>query len=917
MPTQVLKFRLVPLLLFIAVMASTSTDANAGAVIKYDEAVYYGNNENQVGTALELSDGRIYVAGTESGANDKAIGLAYSMPPKGSPLMDIRWQTGPGTVSSEAFTDVTAADGALYYAGRSASSKTKLAVPALVKYSADNAKTPLWVANPEMPVGSKDGAFLDVMAVNENGSIALYAAGFVANGDSNHTAILAKFDTAGKMLWSKNLSDSSPQNRGSAMSLATLGGDIYVAGHTGAGKKKTDFDKITPDLTLWKFNALGDQAWMKKDDSVSLLFSEGDLKGTQAHLIADGKALYLAVGQKSSSNADVRLMKYNAAGEVLWSVKWDGKTDKSKTTSAFPSALVMGKDRLFVAGWAESGDGDDDKDKNEDIFVLEVDADYGLVQGATAMGEPNRHERVLDMKFDGKVLYLAGSRSAPPVKGKPGDIDLMLLPCSIQAPRVMKIDIEPDVEKKNSKKDMMAVAIYSAKDFNAPTSVVYKTLTFGRTGLEPSWNSCGMKDVDQDGMLDLLCYFEKQFKMGKEKKDIFLPGDTEGILRGSSNTDEPLEGRGLLSKGTVPPPPPPAPTPTPPPAPEPPPVIVTPPPAPEPPPAPAPVPPPAPAPAPQPEPEAPPVLVIPPPAPEPAPLPEPEPLPAPLPEPLPTPAPAPDNSSAPPPPPEPPPASIPPPALVLPTPPPAPAPTSTQPPSSTLPPPPQPTVAPKPAPAPVPSPSTTSTSNTSSASDLPAGVGIASNQTVPSSESTTNTISIGAAPGPLAPATYIPPSGFKPAPATTVTAPKPSGLAPSERVQQATANRVLVASENRDTDSGPLVSDAPSSSDMDRGVADDGKPGEGLARAYSDSGAKAFKQGKFKEAVSQLKEAVRLDPKSLMARKFLGAALLETGKLADARKELTEAMKLGPKDEAERKELESLLTKLDELEKKA
>ena len=73
------------------------------------------------------------------------------------------------------------------------------------------------------------------------------------------------------------------------------------------------------------------------------------------------------------------------------------------------------------------------------------------------------------------------------------------------------------------------VAIISTSTFNAVTSVVTSSLTFGRTGKEQSLAFCntGGEDVNGDGLLDLVCHFETQ-------STGFQSGDTLGILMGKT-----------------------------------------------------------------------------------------------------------------------------------------------------------------------------------------------------------------------------------------------------------------------------------------------------------------------------------------------------------------------------------------------
>lgn len=85
------------------------------------------------------------------------------------------------------------------------------------------------------------------------------------------------------------------------------------------------------------------------------------------------------------------------------------------------------------------------------------------------------------------------------------------------------------------------VAILSTAAFDAPGEVDRASLTFGRTGDEPSLAFCSgsPEDVDGDGLLDLVCHFDTQVSG-------FQAGDTRGILKGRT-----LSERGVTGSDTV------------------------------------------------------------------------------------------------------------------------------------------------------------------------------------------------------------------------------------------------------------------------------------------------------------------------------------------------------------------------------
>jgi len=87
-------------------------------------------------------------------------------------------------------------------------------------------------------------------------------------------------------------------------------------------------------------------------------------------------------------------------------------------------------------------------------------------------------------------------------------------------------------------KGKVPVAILSTAGFDAPAAVAVASLTFGRTGNEPSLAFCNTagEDVNSDGLNDLVCHFYTQ-------KTGFDAGSTEGIIKGKTMDGVPLEGQ--------------------------------------------------------------------------------------------------------------------------------------------------------------------------------------------------------------------------------------------------------------------------------------------------------------------------------------------------------------------------------------
>lgn len=125
-----------------------------------------------------------------------------------------------------------------------------------------------------------------------------------------------------------------------------------------------------------------------------------------------------------------------------------------------------------------------------------------------------------------------------------GDYSLVISGVS-PSMKQMNIDVKPgsddDWAPINPKsRGKIPVALLSSSSFDA-MAVDISTLTFGATGDEDSLSHCNKtgKDVNGDGMLDMLCHFYNQ-------KANFSKDSIEGTLRGRTSKGTVFEGSGVL-----------------------------------------------------------------------------------------------------------------------------------------------------------------------------------------------------------------------------------------------------------------------------------------------------------------------------------------------------------------------------------
>jgi hypothetical protein len=114
----------------------------------------------------------------------------------------------------------------------------------------------------------------------------------------------------------------------------------------------------------------------------------------------------------------------------------------------------------------------------------------------------------------------------------------------VVATQIVGIDIKPGSQTNPislQSRGVIPVAILSSPNLDAPGLVDRASLTFGRSGDEPSLASCEEEgeDVNADGLPDLLCLF-------RTRKTGLLRGDTQGILKGNL-----LDARELIGADSV------------------------------------------------------------------------------------------------------------------------------------------------------------------------------------------------------------------------------------------------------------------------------------------------------------------------------------------------------------------------------
>jgi hypothetical protein len=330
--------------------------ANAAEETKpeFKETIYFGGS----GAHGTISQGMGFATDGESlylsvPGGDQTFGMKCTLPPGPTPAWSLRWPSVPNLQGSHPLYGVAVTEEGVYFAGEArANEASRYGVWAtrsvLVKYPLSGPTGPetggaLWVSRPFFFPSYNGGEGLrDILAVKEGGSTFLYATGMAEAVPNSVTAILAKFDTKGTLLWWKALVEPPSRQSTYGLRLATLNGAIYVV-----GAMITDWGDWRAHIksTLWKVDPSGNVIWMRTASPSILSILEGE------DVVGLGDHLYVAATLRSGADGkpDVLLMKYDENGNLLWSKEWGSLKEE------IARGIAASGNRLYVVGEGRRG----------------------------------------------------------------------------------------------------------------------------------------------------------------------------------------------------------------------------------------------------------------------------------------------------------------------------------------------------------------------------------------------------------------------------------------------------------------------------------------------------------------------------------------------------------------------------------
>lgn len=293
-------------LIFLAILFLVSANAIAQSVDTAWVRRYNGpGNGNDWGVALGLDGkGNLYVSGESEGAGTSSDYVTIKYNPSGDTLW-VRRYNGPANSVDKAYALVVDVSGNVYVTGESEDKETKSDY-ATIKY--DPSGEVLWTKRYDGGGKGLDKAY--ALTLDQRGNV--YATGESEGKGTGPDYVTIKYNGDGDTLWIRRYAGSG-NSVDKAYALAVdSSGNVYVTGQSGSG--------AGADYATIKYDASGDQLWVKRDNGV------GNAMDKAYALGLDAKENVYVTGFSfgNGTDKDYVTIKYNSRGDTLWVKRYNG-----------------------------------------------------------------------------------------------------------------------------------------------------------------------------------------------------------------------------------------------------------------------------------------------------------------------------------------------------------------------------------------------------------------------------------------------------------------------------------------------------------------------------------------------------------------------------------------------------------------
>ncbi len=288
-------------------------------VVRYDGP---GKGSDVVFDMTLDASGNVYVTGEADGGDSRRDYTTIKYDRNGNTLWVAAYD-GPGNYHDSARAIALDAAGNVYVTGYCYSDNITREDYATVKY--DAAGNQLWVARYIGPAGPPYSAYdaAEGIAVDASGHV--YVTGYSDGGSTGYDYVTIEYDAQGNEQWVAR-HNGTANNRDYAQAIAVnASGQVYVTGYSQ--------NLLTgQDYTTVKYDSSGKQLWAATFDGGACYNDRArDLK-----LDRKGNVYVTGFRYGYRSQYDYATVKYDAAGNELWVMTYDGPSESQGGTPAAP-----------------------------------------------------------------------------------------------------------------------------------------------------------------------------------------------------------------------------------------------------------------------------------------------------------------------------------------------------------------------------------------------------------------------------------------------------------------------------------------------------------------------------------------------------------------------------------------------------
>jgi hypothetical protein len=250
--------------------------------------------------------------------------------------------------------------------------------------------------------------------------------GDVAGVNKGYSDIwIVKTDADGNIVWQKNYGGSGTDVANAI--TGTVDGGVLVAGYTRSSNTgDVGLNQGAEDMWILKLDANGNLLWQKTFGGTGSESAEAVTSSTDGGFIVAGTVTIYNISNPADNHTDVRLLKLDANGNMLWQKTYGGSNNE------VANGLTASGDGGFVVSGATTSNNTGNVGSNHgsnDMWIVKIDVSGNLVWQKTLGGSGDDIAYGIVPSTDGGFVVAGSTQSDNngDVGANHGDFDLWVV----------------------------------------------------------------------------------------------------------------------------------------------------------------------------------------------------------------------------------------------------------------------------------------------------------------------------------------------------------------------------------------------------------------------------------------------------------------------------------------------------------